>query len=121
MIDRLLYTIYFYEVKFKTMKKTIILLFLTLGTASLTKAQFINKLKEKAKTAANSSADRSADKVVDKTVNKTADNTTDNALNKADQKIGNLFKKKKKKTADTVPPAAPATDSVTVAPPNQNQ
>ncbi|WP_316831493.1 hypothetical protein [Pedobacter aquatilis] len=89
------------------MKKVLFILFLTIGTAGMTKAQVLSKLNEKAKTALGNSVDRSTDKVVDKTVSKTADNVTDKVLNKAGEKLNNLFKRKNKKHADTIPVNVP--------------
>lgn len=100
------------------MKKIIFIFFLSLGIGGITQAQVLSKLKEKTKTAVDNSVDRSTDKVVDKAVNKTADNVTDKAINKVGEKLNNLFKKKNKKSKDTVPPAISDTSKVAIKPKN---
>jgi len=98
------------------MKKVILIFFLTLGVGGIAQAQILSKLKEKTKAAVGSSVDRSTDKVVDKAVNTTADNVTDKAISKVGEKLNNLFKKKNKKSKDTVAPAIPDTSKVAIKP-----
>lgn len=120
MIDRSVSASYFYKIKFLKMKKLIVIISLTLGMCNLTQAQLLGKLKTKTKAATESSVDRSTDKVVDKTVNQPADKATDKVLNKTGEKLNNLFKKKKKKSADPVPPIVPASDSTATRSESQN-
>ncbi len=103
------------------MKRVIFIFFLTIGIGGIAQAQVLSKLKEKAKTAAANSVDRSTDKVVDKAVNKTADNVTDKVLRKAGEKVNNLFKKKNKKRADTIPAMVADTNKTAIKPKNQNK
>lgn len=103
------------------MKKVIFILFLTIGVGGIAQAQVLSKLKEKTKIAAGNSVDRSTDKVVDKAVNKTADNVTDKAINKVGEKLNNLFKKKNKKRADTIPVTVPDSSKTAIKSENQNQ
>ena len=104
--------------KSKAIKKVIFIFFLTIGIGGIAQAQVLGKLKEKTKAAVGSSVDRSTDKVVDKAVNKTVDNATDKAINKVGEKLNNLFKKKNKKSKDTVPPAVLDTSKVAIKPKN---
>lgn len=93
---------------------------LSLGTATLTHAQFFDKLKTKTKTAANNSVDRSTDKTVDKAVTQPADKATDKILNSASDKLNGLFKKRKKNKSATPPSAPTVTDSTATKPETQN-
>lgn len=102
------------------MKKIIFLLLLTLSAATVTHAQFLDKLKTKTKIAANNSVDRSSDKAVDRAVNQPADKATDKILNKTGEKLNNLFKKKKKDKNVSPPPAPAVNDSAVVKPETQN-
>lgn len=103
------------------MKKIIFLFLLGLSTATVTNAQFLDKLKSKTKVAANNSVDRSSDKVVDKAVNQPADKVTDQVLNKTGEKINGLFKKKNKnKRAQSTESPVAVQDSIITKPETQN-
>ncbi|MET4546327.1 hypothetical protein ABIE26_003654 [Pedobacter africanus] len=102
--------------KCKTMKKVILIFFLTLGIGGIAQAQVLSKIKEKTKTAVGSSVDRSTDKVVDRAVNKTVDNATDKAINKVGEKLNNLFKKKNKKKKDSIPAVASDSSKIAIKP-----
>ena len=103
------------------MKKVIFIFFLTLGVGGMAQAQVLRKLKEKAKTATTNSVDRSTDKVVDQAVNKTADNVTDKTISKVGEKLNNLFKKKNKKSLDTVPSAVVDSNKTAIKPKKENK
>ncbi|MBX2934687.1 MAG: hypothetical protein KF825_10600 [Ferruginibacter sp.] len=86
------------------MKKIIFILILSLGAGSMTQAQILKRLKEKAKEAVKSSTERSEDKVVDKAINAPADNITDSTLDRIGRKVNSIFKKKNKKENNAVKP-----------------
>jgi len=103
------------------MKKVIFIVFLILGIGGIAQAQVLSKIKEKTKTAVGNSVDRSTDKVVDKAVNKTTDNVTDKAINKVGEKLNNLFKKKNKKKADTIPVGVPDSTKAAINPKDKHK